>query len=52
VLAVNALGLLDSIDVLPATGERVEYHPDETAHATYRSAMVRQQDLYARLIGT
>jgi gluconokinase len=51
VLALNALGLMDSLDVLPATGERFEYHPDSTAHDIYRSAIERQQDLYARLIG-
>jgi gluconokinase len=52
VLALNALGLMDSLDVAPATGERVEYRPDADAHDTYRLAMERQQDLYTRLIGT
>ncbi|NQW18264.1 MAG: gluconokinase [Chloroflexi bacterium] len=51
VLALNALGVMKSLDVPPASGERVEYHPDSGAHATYQSAIERQQDLYARLIG-
>jgi gluconokinase len=48
-LALEARGLLKSIDDAPAPFTRQVYEPDMARHTLYQSAIERQQDIYERI---
>ena len=48
-LALRTLGILPSIDALPAS-DAATYTPDATRHTIYQAAIARQRWLYDRLI--
>jgi gluconokinase len=49
-LALHSLGVLSSLDALPAS-EGPTYEPDDVRHTIYQQAIRRQEWLYERLIG-
>lgn len=50
ILALNALGIWDSLDAHPAY-IAMTYEPDSTKFDTYADARERQANLYSRLLG-